>query len=46
MMLDIKNNMGWSIVLFLKQEKTYSIPLITNNPDFGSDYDLTGTARG
>jgi hypothetical protein len=25
--------------------KTYSIPLITNNPDLGSDYDLTGTAR-
>jgi hypothetical protein len=25
--------------------KTYSIPSITNNPDLGSDYDLTGTAR-
>ena len=30
----------------LEAGKTYSIPLITNNPDFGSDYDLTQTARG
>lgn len=25
---------------------TYAIPLITNNPDFGSDYDLNGEPRG
>ena len=25
---------------------TYQIPLITNNPDMGSDYDSSGTARG
>ena len=30
----------------LEGGKTYSIPLITNNPNLGSDYDLTGTARG
>lgn len=29
----------------LEAGKTYSIPLITTNPDFGSDYDLTQTAR-
>jgi len=30
----------------LEGGKTYSIPLITTNPNLGSDYDLTGTARG
>ena len=29
----------------LEDGKTYSIPLITNNPDLGSDYDLTGKTR-
>ena len=29
----------------LEDGKTYSIPLITNNPNLGSDCDLTGTAR-
>jgi hypothetical protein len=29
----------------LEGGKTYSIPLITNNPNLGSDYDLKGTAR-
>ena len=28
-----------------KGGKTYSIPLITNNPNMGSDYDLRGIAR-
>ena len=29
----------------LEGGKTYSIPLITNNPNFGSDYDLQGVSR-
>ena len=31
--------------LVLEGGKTYSIPLITNNPNLGSDYDLTGETR-
>lgn len=36
---------GMADSFILEAGKTYSIPLITNNPDFGSDYDLTQTAR-
>jgi hypothetical protein len=45
---DIRHRKIYGMVdsFILEGGKTYSIPLITNNPNFGSDYDLTGTARG
>lgn len=41
-----KKKYGMVDSFILEAGKTYSIPLITNNPDFGSDYDLTQTSRG
>jgi hypothetical protein len=45
---DVRHKKIYGMVdnFILEGGKTYSIPLITNNPNFGSDYDLTGTARG
>jgi len=45
---DIKYRKIYGMVdsFILEGGKTYSIPLITNNPDLGSDYDLAGHARG
>ena len=37
---------GMVDTFILEGGKTYSLPLITNNPDMGSDYDLGGLARG
>lgn len=37
---------GMVDAFILEGGKTYSMPLITNNPDLGSDVDLSGTARG
>jgi len=45
---DIRHKKRYGMVdsFILEGGKTYSIPLITNNPNFGSDYDLTQMARG
>jgi hypothetical protein len=44
---DVRHKKIYGMVdsFILEAGKTYSIPLITNNPDFGSDYDLFGEAR-
>jgi hypothetical protein len=44
---DVKSKKVYGMVdgFILEDGKTYSIPLITNNPDFGSDYSLDHTPR-
>jgi hypothetical protein len=43
--LKSKDIYGVVDVFILDGGKSYSIPLITNNPDLGSDYDLCGNPR-
>lgn len=40
-----KDIYGMVDTFIITEGKTYSIPLITNNPDFGSDYALNGKSR-
>jgi GNAT superfamily N-acetyltransferase len=44
---DVRQQKIYGLVdsFILEGGKTYSIPLITNNPNLGSDYDLAGTSR-
>jgi hypothetical protein len=44
---DVRHKKTYGIVdsFILEGGKTYSIPLITNNPDLGSDYALDGLSR-
>jgi len=44
---DIRHKKQYGMVdsFILEGGKSYAIPLITNNPDLGSDYDLTQMAR-